>query len=121
VRCKSGSGCRLERAGERCTETSRIIDHSGWRAEIDRHIGASRLRFQVDDSPVNTRWPRRLGGRRARIGRVAPLVVAFAFSQAVPALAQLDETCTVSALNRTAPVQADGTWTLTIRIRTATA
>src|SRR5579863_2432127 len=31
----------------------------------------------------------------------------------VPAAGQLDQTCTVSALNRTAPVDANGVWVLT--------
>lgn len=42
---------------------------------------------------------------------VGPAVLLLALS-ASPALAQLDETCGVSALNRTAPVDADGVWVL---------
>jgi hypothetical protein len=40
-----------------------------------------------------------------------PLLLAFVVI-ATPALAQLDQTCMVSALNRTAPVDANGVWVL---------
>jgi hypothetical protein len=45
--------------------------------------------------------------------RVPPLGLAIALLMAAGASAQLDQTCTVSALNRTAPVDASGVWVLT--------
>jgi hypothetical protein len=53
-----------------------------------------------------------------RFGTMGFLSGAFLFSMVwimvsgPPAFAQLDESCTVSALNRTAPVAADGSWVL---------
>src|SRR5579863_6423220 len=41
------------------------------------------------------------------------LALALAATLAAPLAAQLDQTCTVSALNRTAPVDANGVWVLT--------
>jgi hypothetical protein len=56
----------------------------------------------------------RLGAGPWRAPAVA-LVVSLVslFTMAAAALAQLDQTCTVSALNRTAPVDANGVWVLT--------
>ena len=48
-------------------------------------------------------------GTGKRLGAVSAVLLAFS---ALPASAQLDETCVVSALNRTAPVDADGVWVL---------
>ncbi len=45
--------------------------------------------------------------------RAAAAVVALALLASAAARAQLDQTCTVSALNRTAPVDASGIWVLT--------
>ena len=50
----------------------------------------------------------RRGGRRLRICTSAFLSLGLS----LPLAAQLDESCFVSALNRTAPVQSDGTWVL---------
>jgi hypothetical protein len=54
------------------------------------------------------------GGRdtRRQAWTVAALALVAAALLAIPAAAQLDDTCMVSAFNRTAPVQADGTWVL---------
>src|ERR1700688_1698624 len=44
--------------------------------------------------------------------RTPVLALAIALLMAATCSAQLDETCTVSALNRTAPVDANGVWVL---------
>jgi hypothetical protein len=49
---------------------------------------------------------------RRRWARAGGLAVVFALGAPAGASAQLDRSCTVSALNRTAPVQADGSWVL---------
>src|SRR5579864_3567871 len=52
---------------------------------------------------------RRQGGLTSAAG--APFLLLFLAASA--AWGQLDQTCTVSALNRTAPVDANGVWVLT--------
>ncbi len=48
-----------------------------------------------------------------RTGSLLPLLpLAIALALPLPVAAQLDDTCMVSALNRTAPVQPGGTWVL---------
>src|SRR5579863_7690148 len=59
--------------------------------------------------------PRRLLARRRhgrRVVVVAPAGVLIAILAATAARGQLDDTCMVSALNRTAPVDANGVWVL---------
>lgn len=46
------------------------------------------------------------------LASVIALALGFAWTQAAPAAAQLDNSCTVSALNRTAPVNDQGVWVL---------
>jgi hypothetical protein len=45
-------------------------------------------------------------------GRPAFLLIAFMFVGGVPSFAQLNQNCVVAILNRTVPVNPDGTWTL---------
>src|SRR5579859_5657475 len=51
-------------------------------------------------------------GRVVRPGLVLLLVLVAALAAAPSAMAQLNENCTVSVLNRTVQVNADGTWVL---------
>src|ERR1700676_1375013 len=55
----------------------------------------------------------RLGAGPWRAPAVALAVSLVSLFTTAAALAQLDQTCTVSALNRTAPVDANGVWVLT--------
>ena len=53
-----------------------------------------------------------LQGKTLLVIKCLLMAVVFLFSTYTTASAQLNENCTVSVLNRTANVQADGTWTL---------
>ncbi|MCP3997104.1 MAG: hypothetical protein GY722_18905, partial [bacterium] len=54
----------------------------------------------------------RLGTGSSTGGSLLAAVLAIPLVTTAAAWAQLDETCVVSALNRTAPVDADGVWVL---------
>jgi hypothetical protein len=56
--------------------------------------------------------PSSLAGARRALGRQGLLMILLATALAQAAAAQLDNTCMVSALNRTAPVDASGVWVL---------